>query len=125
MTIAKRLAVLVAVPLLVLIGLGIFVRVQSAEIEANSRIVKSEVRSNAVLGNISRSLAELRINVRSYLLHTDQAQKDKLRARRRPCWMTAARATLRIRATQPGSLADIVADLNRRLTADVGEAGSS
>jgi serine phosphatase RsbU (regulator of sigma subunit) len=33
--------------------------------------------------------------------------------------MTAARAILRIRATQPGSLSEIVGDLNRRLAADV------
>lgn len=33
--------------------------------------------------------------------------------------MTAARATLRIRASQQGSLAEIVGDLNRRLAADV------
>ena len=32
--------------------------------------------------------------------------------------MTAARATVRIRATQPGSLSEIIADLNRRLAAD-------
>jgi sigma-B regulation protein RsbU (phosphoserine phosphatase) len=37
--------------------------------------------------------------------------------------MTAARAILRIRATQPGSLAEIVADLNRRLASDVGGTG--
>jgi sigma-B regulation protein RsbU (phosphoserine phosphatase) len=33
--------------------------------------------------------------------------------------MTAARAILRIRAAQPGSLSEIVGDLNRRLAADV------
>jgi sigma-B regulation protein RsbU (phosphoserine phosphatase) len=37
--------------------------------------------------------------------------------------MTAARATLRIRASQPGSLAEIIADLNRRLEADVAGTG--
>ncbi len=33
--------------------------------------------------------------------------------------MTAARAILRIRASQPGSLAEVIGDLNRRLAADV------
>ena len=37
--------------------------------------------------------------------------------------MTAARAILRIRATQAGSLAEIISDLNRRLTKDVGGTG--
>jgi serine phosphatase RsbU (regulator of sigma subunit) len=37
--------------------------------------------------------------------------------------MTAARATLRIRAAQPGSLAEVVGDLNRRLTADTESTG--
>jgi sigma-B regulation protein RsbU (phosphoserine phosphatase) len=37
--------------------------------------------------------------------------------------MTAARAILRIRATQAGSLAEIISDLNRRLSKDVGGTG--
>jgi phosphoserine phosphatase RsbU/P len=37
--------------------------------------------------------------------------------------MTAARATLRIRATQPGSLSEIVADLNRHLASDAADTG--
>ncbi len=37
--------------------------------------------------------------------------------------MTAARATVRIRATQPGSLSEIIADLNRRLAADTAGTG--
>jgi sigma-B regulation protein RsbU (phosphoserine phosphatase) len=37
--------------------------------------------------------------------------------------ITAARAILRMRATQPGSLSEMVGDLNRHLAADVGGAG--
>ncbi len=37
--------------------------------------------------------------------------------------MTAARATLRIRAAQPGNLSEIVGDLNRRLAADAAGTG--
>jgi serine phosphatase RsbU (regulator of sigma subunit) len=37
--------------------------------------------------------------------------------------MTAARACLRMRATRPGSLAEVVTDLNRHLTADLGDVG--
>jgi sigma-B regulation protein RsbU (phosphoserine phosphatase) len=36
--------------------------------------------------------------------------------------MTAARACLRMRASRPGSLSEIVTDLNRRLVADLGDA---
>jgi CHASE3 domain sensor protein len=51
MTIAKRLVLLVAVPLLVLIGLGIFIWSQLAEIEARSRFVaETQIRSLALLG---------------------------------------------------------------------------
>jgi phosphoserine phosphatase RsbU/P len=37
--------------------------------------------------------------------------------------MTAARATLRIRATQPGSLSEIIADLNRHIASDAAGTG--
>ena len=71
MTIAKRLIVLLAVPLVALVGLGVFTRLQ-LEIEARSRFVaESRIVALATLGNLSRSFAELRVNVRSYLLATD------------------------------------------------------
>ena len=68
MTIAKRLILLLAVPLLALLGLGIFSRLQLANIEERSRFVaESQVESLAMLGNVSRSFAELRVYVRSHL----------------------------------------------------------
>lgn len=79
MTIAKRMLILLAVPLLVLVGLGIFVRMQLARIEVHSRFMaESQIVSLAVLGNISRSFTELRVNVRSYLLSTDKADVTRL-----------------------------------------------
>ena len=39
MTIAKRLIILLTVPLAALVGLGIFTRLQLAQIEAHSRFV--------------------------------------------------------------------------------------
>ena len=73
MTIAKRLIILLAVPLVALLGLGVFTRLQLAEIEARSRFVaESRIVALATLGNLSRSFSELRVNVRSHLLATDR-----------------------------------------------------
>jgi signal transduction histidine kinase/DNA-binding response OmpR family regulator len=59
-----------------LLGLGVFTRLQLAEIEARSRFVaESRIAALATLGNLSRSFAELRVNVRSYLLATTDAQR--------------------------------------------------
>jgi two-component system sensor histidine kinase/response regulator len=81
MTISKRLILLAAVPLLTLIGLGIFMKVQLADIETRSRFVaEMQIRSLAALGNISRTYAELRVSNRGYLLRSDQAERDKARA---------------------------------------------
>jgi signal transduction histidine kinase/CheY-like chemotaxis protein/HPt (histidine-containing phosphotransfer) domain-containing protein/HAMP domain-containing protein len=80
-TIAKRLIILLAVPLLALLGLGVFARLQLAEIESRSRFVaESRIVALATLGNLSRSSAELRVNVRSYLLATDDTQRAAARA---------------------------------------------
>ncbi len=81
MTIAKRLIVLLTVPLIALIGLGVFTRLQLSAIEARSRFVaESRIVALATLGNFSRSFAELRVNVRSYLLATTDAQRKAARA---------------------------------------------
>ena len=81
MTIAKRLIILLAVPLVALLGLGIFTRLQLSKIEARSRFVtESRVEALATLGNLSRSLAELRVDVRSHLLATNEAQRTAARA---------------------------------------------
>jgi two-component system sensor histidine kinase/response regulator len=74
MNIAKRLAVLVAVPLLVLAGLGIFLRLALDQIERDSRIVADlEVPSLAYIGNITRTYGELRANLRTHLVETTPA----------------------------------------------------
>jgi two-component system, sensor histidine kinase and response regulator len=81
MTIAKRLILLLAVPLLALLGLGIFTRLQLSDLEVRSRFVsETQIPSLAVLGNASRSFAELRINLRSYLMATNDAQRATARA---------------------------------------------
>ena len=57
MTIAKRLVILVAVPLVSILGFGIFNRYRLGRIEERSEfVVETQIPSLAVLGNISRSV---------------------------------------------------------------------
>jgi len=79
-SIARRLLILLAVPLVILVGLGAFVRTELATIETHGRfLVDKQVAGLATLGNISRSYTEMRVHVRSYLLTDDKA--DQARAR--------------------------------------------
>jgi len=81
MTIAKRLIILLAVPLLALVGLGVFTRIQLSEVETRSLYVaETQISSLAALGDISRSFTELRVNVRSYLLATNPVERAKARS---------------------------------------------
>jgi len=76
MTIGKRLLLLLAVPLIALLGFGIFARIQLSRIEERSRFVaESQLAAVAVLGNISRSFAEIRVNLRSFVLAIDDNQR--------------------------------------------------
>src|SRR6185436_480818 len=80
MTIAGRLILLLAVPLAALLGLGVFVRIHLAQIEERSRFMaEAQIPSLAALGNISRSFAEMRVNVRSHLLTTNPLEQAKAR----------------------------------------------
>src|SRR5690349_11890443 len=77
MRIAQRLIVLLTVPLLALAGLGIFTRQQLNEIEASSRFVtENRIVALAAVGNLSRTFSELRVNVRSYVLASTDAQRQ-------------------------------------------------
>jgi CHASE3 domain sensor protein len=81
MTIAKRLILLLAVPLLALLGFSLYMRLQLSRIEERSRFVaENQVGSLAVLGNVSRSLAELLVNVRSHLLANSRVEQAAARA---------------------------------------------
>jgi signal transduction histidine kinase/DNA-binding response OmpR family regulator/HAMP domain-containing protein len=82
MTIARRLLALLTIPLLALVGLGVFTGLRLADIEARSRFVaESRIVALATLGNLSRSFAELRVNVRSHLLATSEDERGAARAR--------------------------------------------
>jgi len=110
MTIAKRLIVLLAVPLAALVGLGVFTRYQLAKIEERSRFVaESRIVALATLGNLSRGFAELRVNVRSYLLATNDTQRTAARA----AFDEDERNVTRLRQDYADNL--VVSDHGRRL----------
>ena len=81
MTIAKRLVLLLAVPLLALVGLGLFVRMELTSIETESRFLADlQIPSLATLGNVSRTFSELRVHVRNHVLATSEAERVSVRA---------------------------------------------
>ena len=82
MTIARRLVILLAVPLVALVGLGVFTRLEVAELEAKSRFVaESRITALAMLGNLSLSCSELRKDIRSHLLATSAEERAAARKR--------------------------------------------
>ena len=77
MNLAKRLALLLAVPLAALLALGGLLDVQLRSIEDHGKFVADlQLPSVASIGTITRKHAELRVDVRDYLL----APGDKERA---------------------------------------------
>jgi PAS domain S-box-containing protein len=81
MTIARRLTILVAVPLLILVGLEVFTLFQLSRIEARSRFVaESRIEALATLGSMTQNFTELRVNVRSYILASNQMQRTEARS---------------------------------------------
>ena len=66
MTIAKRFMLLLAVPLIALLSLGVFTRLELFKVEDRSRFVaESRIVALATWGNLSRNLAEMRVSVRA------------------------------------------------------------
>jgi len=69
MTIAKRLALLLALPIVMLIALGGYLFTQMNGIEKKNRFVSEmQIESLAELGNISSQNTEMRVSLRNYLL---------------------------------------------------------
>jgi PAS domain S-box-containing protein len=78
MTIAKRLIILLAVPLVALVGLGVFTRLQLSKVEQQSRFVaETQISSLAALGDVSRKFEELRAIVRNCILITNKTEQAK------------------------------------------------
>jgi two-component system sensor histidine kinase/response regulator len=81
MTIAKRLIILLAVPLVTIAGLSIFSRWQLSGLATRSRYVaEMQLPSVTTLGNITRSFGTLRANVRDHLLATSPAERADARS---------------------------------------------
>src|SRR5499427_8861819 len=81
MTIAKRLIILLAVPLLILVGLEVFTLFELSRIETRSRFVaESRIAAIANLGALSRNFTELRVDVRSYILSSNPVQRTETRS---------------------------------------------
>ena len=76
MTIARRLVILLVVPLLAFVALGIFNCMEVANVENRARFVaEQQIPSLATLGNITRNFAELRVDVRDYVLATNETKR--------------------------------------------------
>ncbi len=81
MNIAQRLALLLAVPLLVLAGLAVFIRSQLAEIDAQGRdLANIQVPTLAIIGRVTRAYGELRTDVRDFIMATDSARRGEISA---------------------------------------------
>lgn len=77
MNLAKRLALLLAVPLAALVPLGVILHLQLRNIEERGKFVADmQVPSLATIGNVTRTFGEMRARLRDYLL----APEDKERA---------------------------------------------
>jgi len=80
MTIARRLTLLLAVPLLVLAALGVLTLIQLARINTRTRVVvEVQAQSLAAIGNITRTVGELRVDVRDDLMAADAAARKAAR----------------------------------------------
>jgi len=81
MTIARRLILLLAVPLVILVALGAFVALDLSRIEERGRfLVEDQVGSLAAIGNIARNLGDLRIALRIEVLAPDAEGRKAARA---------------------------------------------
>ena len=81
MTIAKRLMILLAVPLLIFLAIGIITRRELGQIEEKTRFMaESRITALARLGEISRSFAEMRVNVRSFILAPSPSAQSAARS---------------------------------------------
>ncbi|HET7537421.1 MAG TPA: PAS domain S-box protein, partial [Candidatus Didemnitutus sp.] len=82
MTIAKRLFILLAVPLAVFLGLAWFTRSQLTKVEERADFVaRSRIAALTTIGNLSRSYTEMRVDVRDCILLTNDARRQEARQR--------------------------------------------
>src|SRR5262245_12412273 len=76
MTIARRILLLAAVPPLILIALGALNQVELARVDKSARFMaRIQVPSLSVLGNISLTFEEMRVDLRDQMLASDPAAR--------------------------------------------------
>jgi signal transduction histidine kinase/CheY-like chemotaxis protein/HAMP domain-containing protein len=82
MTIAKRLTLLLAVPLLIILGIGLATRQELSRIETSTRYVaESRVVALARIGDITRKFAEMAVSTRNSILETDPSLRAAMQAK--------------------------------------------
>jgi PAS domain S-box-containing protein len=81
MNLAKRLALLLAVPLAALVPLGIILHLQLRTIEERGKFVSDmQVPSLAVIGKVTRTFGEVRAQARDYLLAAGDKERAEVQA---------------------------------------------
>ena len=79
MTIAKRLLLLLSIPLATLLGLGLFTKMELDRIDERGRFVaETQISSLAVAANIMQTFSDLRADARTYLLVDDPRSRSEL-----------------------------------------------
>ncbi len=82
MTIAKRLILLLAVPLLIILGIGFATRKEMERIEESTRyMAESRVVALARIGDITRNFAEMAVSTRNAILETDPSRRSTAQAK--------------------------------------------
>jgi signal transduction histidine kinase/CheY-like chemotaxis protein len=82
MSIAKRLIILLAVPLLIILGIGFSTRLEMNRIEESTRyMAESRVVALARIGDITRKFAEMAVSSRNSILETDPSLRAAMQAK--------------------------------------------
>jgi signal transduction histidine kinase/DNA-binding response OmpR family regulator/HPt (histidine-containing phosphotransfer) domain-containing protein/CHASE3 domain sensor protein len=116
MTIAQRLLVLLSIPLLTLVGLGIFMKIRLDQIEQRGRFVaETQITSLKVAATILHTIEDLRTDARGYLLAEDAG----IRSERLKGFQENKAAVNKLVDQYTDTL--IVDDRDRRLTQEVRE----
>src|SRR3954453_18319273 len=77
MTIARRLKLLLATPIVTLILLVVFGTGQFERIESQGRVVRLQAERIATLGSMLRCFSDARISIRTYLLAGTAADRER------------------------------------------------
>src|SRR5262249_21489425 len=116
MTIARRLLILLTIPLATMLGLGAVMKVELDRIEERGRFVtETRIASLRTAATIIQTFAELRADVRGYLLADDPDGRLERQTSFEEKKVEAARLVRQYKDTL------ISDDRDRRLTSEVGD----